>query len=117
MFSDASSGVNLAAGRSRSSRVMAGLPPGWPVDRPVASRALGANALLGAVASVLGWLVAARLVPPVAVGDAHPARGVGIHLARGDCLDMNAYAEAKGTLIGERAEAWAKRTGWENGAG
>ena len=41
-------------------------------------------------------------------------------LARRDWLDMNAYAESKGTLIGEitaRAEAWAKRTDWENGGG
>ncbi|SFA91215.1 GrpB domain, predicted nucleotidyltransferase, UPF0157 family [Amycolatopsis marina] len=36
-------------------------------------------------------------------------------LARRDWTDMNAYASAKGPLIAEitqRAEAWARRTGW-----
>ncbi|MGK5627825.1 GrpB family protein [Streptomyces sp. URMC 123] len=40
-------------------------------------------------------------------------------LARRDWPDMNAYAAAKGTLIAEiteRAEAWARATGWAPGA-
>jgi len=40
------------------------------------------------------------------------------HLAEQDWPDMNAYAAAKGSLIaeiGERAEAWARATGWTPG--
>ncbi|MFJ8954981.1 GrpB family protein [Streptomyces sp. NPDC102381] len=41
------------------------------------------------------------------------------HLAEQDWPDMNAYAAAKGPLIAEiseRAEAWARATGWTPGA-
>ncbi|MCX4834164.1 GrpB family protein [Streptomyces sp. NBC_01016] len=41
------------------------------------------------------------------------------HLAEQDWPDMNAYAAAKGSLIAEiseRAEAWARATGWTPGA-